>query len=543
MNPLALQSPSTLAERFWSLAKSRPRRTTGAPPDPVEVVRSVLEILDALETGAQGEGLSQATISFLTLLRQEELAGDLSYCSPEQARGETIDERSLVFSVGVLLFEELTGRHPFGAQPSGRRVARIQKGELGSGVQFFPQLPAALRSMLVKAMGPFPEERYRSLAELRAELERFTRGEAPERPAPPPVSLRGLPGDARELMLIAAQGLDVGDDNAKTTVRRRPQRSSPAAPGSSSSPSSRSSSSSPAAGSSSSSSSRRRALALAQAGSVAGDATTPFVRQPKSAKVVSLLAPSAAGADEGDQGEQDDADEVSLRRRPRAPGWAVRALERLAFVGIGAAVAVAAVAIGQRSTGSTPAAAVAAPPAVAAPAAPSLREPSAVAAAASATASASLGAPAAPTLVDGVALGVEGAIAALAAPPAPQAVAAAPSAAVAPSPAESEKALDGNFDPAVAGKSAAEKARGCFEPLTKSVSFGAGLLFAPGAATARRLFLSPSEPLSPDERRCVSEALLGATAGGPPPRRTIVEVRLRLRPDAARDEVRATLAP
>jgi len=508
MNPLAqLQSPSTLAERFWSLAKSRPRRALGdAPPEPVEVVRSVLEILDALEAGAKGEGLSQATISFLTLLRQEELAGDLSYCSPEQARGESIDERSLVFSVGVLLFEELTGRHPFGAQPSGRRVARIQKGELGSGVQYFPQLPGALRSMLVKAMGPFPEERYRSLAELRVELERFTRGEEPARPAAPAVSLRGLPGGA-ELMLRAAQGLEVGDENAKTTVRKRPQRSASA-----------------------SAPSRRRAMTLSQAGSLAGDATTPFVRQPPSGKVVSLLPPSPAGAPVAD----DDEDEAP-RVRPRMPSWAIRALERLAFVAVGAAVAVAAVAVGQRSSAPAPVAAVAAAPVSAAPA-PSLREPSAVAAAASATASASLAAPAAPTLVDGVALGVEGALAALAAPPSPSASAeaAAPSA---------EKALDENFDPAVAGKSAAEQARGCFQPLTKTVSFGAGLLFAPGAATARRLFLSPSEPLSADERRCVSEALLRATAGGPPPKRAIVEVRLRLRPDAARDEVRATLAP
>jgi hypothetical protein len=349
MTTVALQSPSTLAERFWSLAKSRARRVAGdGAPDPVEVVRSVLEILDALETGATGEGLSQATISFLTLLRQEELAGDLSYCSPEQARGEAIDERSLVFSVGVLLFEELTGRHPFGAQPSGRRVARIQRGELGSGVQYFPQLPAALRSMLVKAMGPFPEERYRSLGELRAELERFVRGEEPAKPVPPPVSLRGLPGGAGELMRIAQQ-LEIGDENAKTTVRKRPAPSP----------------------------SRRRAMTLAQAGSPVVDdrKTIPFVRPPRS-NVVALHPPAA--------------DDV----RPRVPAWAKRALERLAFVGVGAAVAVAAVAISQRSPSAkapAPVAAVAAAPAVSGPVVvePS---PTRVAAAGSATASPSLGA-------------------------------------------------------------------------------------------------------------------------------------------------------
>src|SRR5204862_7525586 len=130
---LAKRAPGSLAERFWSIARSSgPSGDDTTDPDPRAVVRHVLHILDALSAGEVGDGLSTATVSFLQLLRQQELAGDLSYASPEQARGETLDERSLVFSVGVLMFEELTGRHPFGAMAAGRRFARIQKCELGS---------------------------------------------------------------------------------------------------------------------------------------------------------------------------------------------------------------------------------------------------------------------------------------------------------------------------------------------------------------------------------------------------------------------------
>jgi hypothetical protein len=162
--------PGTLAERFWSLAHSASQEETD--PEPLAVVRHVLQILDALAAGEVGDGVSQCSLSFLALLRQHEAMGDLSYASPEQARGESLDERSLVFSVGVLLFEELTGRHPFGRE-TARRFARIKKCEMGSGVQYFPQVPTELRGVLVQAMGPFPEERFQSLAELRQALEAF----------------------------------------------------------------------------------------------------------------------------------------------------------------------------------------------------------------------------------------------------------------------------------------------------------------------------------------------------------------------------------
>ncbi|RMH41847.1 MAG: hypothetical protein D6689_09995, partial [Deltaproteobacteria bacterium] len=190
--PTGARPPETLAERFWSLAKAEPGADSD---DPVAVVRHVLAVLDRLDAGEVGDDVTVNTLSFLHLLRQQEMKGDLLYASPEQVRGEQMDERSLVFSVGVLLFEKLTGRHPFGAEGNPNRVARIGKAELASGVNFFPKVPAALRTVLVKAMGPFPEERYASLAELRAQLEAFVRsGGAGDRAPDPPA--RKLPAVA-----------------------------------------------------------------------------------------------------------------------------------------------------------------------------------------------------------------------------------------------------------------------------------------------------------------------------------------------------------
>ncbi len=206
------KAPETLAERFWSIARDlegdSPAAPAGAEPDPTAIVRHVLRVLDALEQGAVGDGLTVNTVNFLTLLRRHEMLGDLLYASPEQARGEVIDERSLVFSVGVLLFEKLTGRHPFGVQGNPNRVARIKKGELGSGVSYFPKLPAGLRNVLMGAMGPFPEDRWQSLAVLRAKLEDFitTGGDRRLPSEPPPLPQR--------MRLVT---------NAPTQVRARPK--------------------------------------------------------------------------------------------------------------------------------------------------------------------------------------------------------------------------------------------------------------------------------------------------------------------------------
>ena len=87
-------------------------------------------------------------------LRSQEISGDLTYASPEQVRGEPLDQRSLVFSVGVLLFERLTGRHPFGVDHN-KRVARLRQAKLASGVNYFPKIPAELRAVVVKAIAAY----------------------------------------------------------------------------------------------------------------------------------------------------------------------------------------------------------------------------------------------------------------------------------------------------------------------------------------------------------------------------------------------------
>jgi hypothetical protein len=190
------KAPETLAERFWSLARGMERDDDST--EPVAVVEHVLKVLDAFDSGRVGENLTANTLNFLALLRQYEVKGDMLYASPEQARGEQMDERSLVFSVGVLIFEKLTGRHPFGAEGNPERLARIRRGEMASGVNYFPIVHPELRSVLVKAMGPFPEERWSNLLEMRAQLERFIDQKKNPQDYTGPTRARPLPALPRE---------------------------------------------------------------------------------------------------------------------------------------------------------------------------------------------------------------------------------------------------------------------------------------------------------------------------------------------------------
>jgi hypothetical protein len=92
--------------------------------------------------------------------------------TPVEQRDEDPDEPSLVFTVGVSLFEQLTGHHPFGAASDPDRPARIARRELGSNVQYFLSVPAPLRSILVRSLGPRAEG-HSTAEELIAELETF----------------------------------------------------------------------------------------------------------------------------------------------------------------------------------------------------------------------------------------------------------------------------------------------------------------------------------------------------------------------------------
>jgi non-specific serine/threonine protein kinase len=101
--------------------------------------------------------------------------GTVMYMSPEQARGEELDARSDLFSLGVVLYEMATGFAPF----NGASVALIFDGILHSvpapATKLNPRLPIAVENLLSKALEKDSDLRYQTAAELRGDLKRIKR--------------------------------------------------------------------------------------------------------------------------------------------------------------------------------------------------------------------------------------------------------------------------------------------------------------------------------------------------------------------------------
>src|SRR5882724_5566302 len=180
----------TFAAEIARQGKVRPERAA-------EVVAAVADALDfAHERGVVHRDIKPANLMILpdqsvkvadfgiarlaSAAASATVAGDMivgtpHYMAPEQVRGGTIDGRTDVFSLGVVLYEALTGHKPFQADTLAAILHAIMNTTPPPPLQVDPTIPEALSKVVMRAIARKPEDRYARGKEMASDLRQFSR--------------------------------------------------------------------------------------------------------------------------------------------------------------------------------------------------------------------------------------------------------------------------------------------------------------------------------------------------------------------------------
>lgn len=169
-------------------------------------------------------GIARAVSDSATTVAQTTaILGTAAYFSPEQAKGETVDARTDVYSTGVVLFEMLTGRPPFrGDTPVAVAYQHVSEKPVKPSV-INPRVSPALDTVVMRALVKDREGRYQSAAEFRADVDIAASGRVPvHREADAATQLFGAaPTGSLSTTELALRQL-TEDETAVRTQRRPP---------------------------------------------------------------------------------------------------------------------------------------------------------------------------------------------------------------------------------------------------------------------------------------------------------------------------------
>src|SRR4029079_1731594 len=120
-------------------------------------------------------GLDPSLVETVTKTQMGMVLGTVAYMSPEQARGQTIDHRSDLFSVGIVLYEMVTGQLPFQGQSPIDTMYAIAFEETRAVQTLRPSLPGNLQRIVSRCMRKRPDDRYATARDLVKDLEGLRR--------------------------------------------------------------------------------------------------------------------------------------------------------------------------------------------------------------------------------------------------------------------------------------------------------------------------------------------------------------------------------
>src|SRR5262245_44914477 len=147
----------------------KPENIMLRPDGYVKILDFGLAKLTEHSSDESGAGLYHLTKSLFET-QPGMVLGTLAYMSPEQARGQRVDGRSDIFSLGVSLYEMITGRRPFGGDTISDTIAELLLGEPMRLSQHLPNVPVELERVVSRMLAKDREARYWSAQEVLTDL-------------------------------------------------------------------------------------------------------------------------------------------------------------------------------------------------------------------------------------------------------------------------------------------------------------------------------------------------------------------------------------
>ncbi|OZM58549.1 hypothetical protein CIB95_02990 [Lottiidibacillus patelloidae] len=115
-------------------------------------------------------GIALASSSY-TITHTMSVLGSVHYLSPEQARGGLVNEKSDIYSLGIVLYELVTGRVPFSGDTAVSVAIKHLQGEVPSPRKWNPNLPQSFENVILKAMARDPKYRYKTVKDMQLDIE------------------------------------------------------------------------------------------------------------------------------------------------------------------------------------------------------------------------------------------------------------------------------------------------------------------------------------------------------------------------------------
>lgn len=141
-------------------------------------------------------GIARAINSSATMKEDKKILGSVHYFSPEQASGNTLDERTDIYSLGVVMYEMMTGVVPFeGDTPLSIALQHVQDAIL-LPTKYNRRIPRLVERCILKAMAKNPDDRFQSVEELMSEL-RLSQGFVNSNKGAMPIIKKGFEGTVK----------------------------------------------------------------------------------------------------------------------------------------------------------------------------------------------------------------------------------------------------------------------------------------------------------------------------------------------------------